>query len=95
MHVIVFGPSAVHAEALPAYVPVREDLAKLMAEAEHGAPDAAGQTLLGGHQRRKPAAARVLRDRRQPVPPAHLADRLKTWSDWANLAARAHGEQIA
>ncbi|MFC9059323.1 SDR family oxidoreductase [Streptomyces sp. NPDC057074] len=85
------GSSAVHAEPIPAYQPLRDLLAEQLGNTEYGNPAAAGQALLKIVDAENPPL-RVLFGR-------HMVDtvknvygqRLETWSDWAHLSQEAQG----
>ncbi|GGN46252.1 SDR family oxidoreductase [Streptomyces fuscichromogenes] len=89
------GSSAVRAEALPDYAPVREHLAKLMAESEAGDPVAAGRALLEVVDAENPPLRVFFGTVGNQYLPHIYADRLKTWADWADLSERAQGGKAA
>ncbi|MFC8435144.1 SDR family NAD(P)-dependent oxidoreductase [Streptomyces sp. NPDC057253] len=89
------GPSAVHAQQLPVYDPVREQLAKLMESSEAGDPAAAGKALLEIVDAENPPLRVFFGTAGNQFLPHIYADRLKTWSDWEDLSVRAQGGKVA
>lgn len=85
------GSSAVRAEPLPVYDPVREQLAKLRAGSESGDPAAVGQALLEVVDAENPPLRVFFGTGGGQFLPHIYADRLKTWSEWADLSVRAQG----
>ncbi|WP_344271109.1 SDR family NAD(P)-dependent oxidoreductase [Streptomyces hebeiensis] len=89
------GSSAVRAEPLSVYEPVRERLAQLMAGSEAGDPTAAGQALLEIVDSENPPLRVFFGTAGNHLVPNIYADRLKTWSDWADVSLRAQGGRAA
>ncbi|WP_353946405.1 SDR family oxidoreductase [Streptomyces sp. HUAS MG91] len=85
------GSSAVHAEPNPAYQPLRDLLAEQLSSTEYGDPTAAGQALLKIVDAENPPL-RVLFGSHMVDTVKHVyGERLKGWSDWADLSQAAQG----
>jgi NAD(P)-dependent dehydrogenase (short-subunit alcohol dehydrogenase family) len=87
------GPSAVHAEPLPAYEPMREQAAARRSGARRGDPEATGPAILELVDAEHPPLRVFFGD--GPVALIHeeYAKRLAVWDEWADLSVRAHGDQ--
>jgi NAD(P)-dependent dehydrogenase (short-subunit alcohol dehydrogenase family) len=89
------GTSAVHADANPAYDGVREQLYAFVQSLDFGDPAAAGEALLEVVDSDNPPLRVFFGAQGNEMLPQVYADRLKTWTDWADLAVRAQGAQVA
>jgi NAD(P)-dependent dehydrogenase (short-subunit alcohol dehydrogenase family) len=85
------GPSAVHAEHLPAYEPVWERRAQLRASARSGDPEATGPAILEIVDADAPPLRVFFGDGPFEMIKAEYAKRLAEWEAWNDLAVRAHG----
>ena len=85
------GSSAVWAAGLPAYGDARKAMAARAGRAPAGDPGAAGAALLKIVDAGNPPLRVFFGTMPLQVAEARYAERLKTWNDWAELAAEAHG----
>jgi len=79
------------AEANPAYVPLRQRLAAVAGKQPAGDPAAAAQALLRLVDSDNPPLRVLFGLGFYPMVQQAYADRLKTWADWQDLSAEAHG----
>jgi NAD(P)-dependent dehydrogenase (short-subunit alcohol dehydrogenase family) len=88
------GPSAIRAEEMPAYEPIREVRAKRAASIKSpGDPDATGPAILKLVDAEKPPLRCFFGvDALNMVRPDYES-RLASWEEWDWLAKEAHGEQ--
>ena len=89
------GPSSRHSDPLPAYDPMREEMAARRGASVPGDPAAAARALLEIVDAEQPPL-RVLFGALFGVPTTEIARgtydrRLKEWAEWEDLAARASG----
>jgi NAD(P)-dependent dehydrogenase (short-subunit alcohol dehydrogenase family) len=87
------GPSAIHADELPAYAPIREVRAKRAASIKSpGDPEATGPAILKLVDAEKPPLRCFFgADALNMVRPDYES-RIATWEEWDWLAKEAHGE---
>jgi hypothetical protein len=79
------------AEPSPVYDGLRRRLAGLMGKQPAGDPAAAAQALLKIVDSDNPPLRVLFGQGFYPMLQQVYADRLKTWADWQNLSAEAHG----
>ncbi|WP_430781767.1 SDR family oxidoreductase [Actinoplanes sp. G11-F43] len=85
------GSSAVHAEPLSAYQPIRDAMAARRGDASYGDPIAAGSALLTIVDAENPPL-RVLFGSQPTELVKHIyAQRLQTWAGWEHVAHAAQG----
>ncbi|MEU7458956.1 SDR family NAD(P)-dependent oxidoreductase [Streptosporangium roseum] len=82
---------AVHADANPLYDGLREGFAAFAKTLDVGDPAAAGRALLKVADADNPPLRVFFGTQGNQIVPLVYADRLKTWTDWHDLAAEAHG----
>lgn len=87
------GSSAVHTQPLPAYDGVRAAMAAAFSGAAVGDPTAAGPALLKIVDAENPPQRVFFGTFPLQVIPHVYAERLKTWTDWADVSALAEGSQ--
>jgi NAD(P)-dependent dehydrogenase (short-subunit alcohol dehydrogenase family) len=89
------GPSAVQAEHLPAYDPIREarERARAAAPAGRGNPDATGPAILEIVDAAEPPLRVFFGIGPLDIIRAEYAQRLETWEQWDALSRAAHGAQ--
>ena len=87
------GPSAVHAEALPAYAEIKEAFGRAAAErrGNPGDPAATGEAILELVDAEEPPLRLFLGEAPLSMIRAEYAARLETWEAWQDLARRAQG----
>lgn len=91
------GPSAVHAEPIDAYGPVREQLAARFGAVRNrrGEPEATGAAILEVVDAAEPPLRVFFGDGPLQIIREEYASRLANWERWQELAVRAHGgEQV-
>jgi NAD(P)-dependent dehydrogenase (short-subunit alcohol dehydrogenase family) len=89
------GPSAVHAEPLAVYGPVREQLAAAFGAVRNrrGDPQATGAAILEIVDAEKPPLRVFFGDGPLGIIRAEYARRIALWEEWAELSVRAHGKK--
>lgn len=87
------GPSAVHAEPIDAYGPVREQLAARFGAVRNrrGEPEATGAAILEVVDAAEPPLRVFFGDGPLQIIREEYASRLANWERWQELAVRAHG----
>ena len=85
------GPSAIHAEHLPAYEPVWERRAQLRASARAGDPDATGPAILELVDAEEPPLRVFFGDWPLEAMKAEYGRRIEEWERWNDLSVRAAG----
>ncbi|MFF9625113.1 SDR family NAD(P)-dependent oxidoreductase [Streptomyces griseosporeus] len=83
--------SAVRAEADPHYAAPREAFQEYAAALDLGDPAAAGRALLDLVDSAEPPLRVFFGNHGNQMLPQVYAERLKTWADWQDLSAKAHG----
>ncbi|XVQ07525.1 SDR family NAD(P)-dependent oxidoreductase [Spirillospora sp. CA-255316] len=86
---------AVHADSDPLYDGLRESFAEFAKTLDVGDPAAAGRALLKLADSDNPPLRVFFGTQGNQILPQVYADRLKTWADWHDLAAEAHGHTPA
>lgn len=89
------GSSAAFAEHLPAYEELHEAVVANLANVQHGDPNAAGSALLKVVDADNPPLRVFFGDFPVHFVPQVYAERLKTWQEWADVAAEAQGAASA
>src|SRR5580693_2995591 len=89
------GPSAVHAEPIAAYEPVREQVAAAFGavRSRRGDPQATGPAILEIVDAENPPLRVFFGDGPLQVIREEYARRLALWEQWAELSVRAHGNK--
>lgn len=89
------GPSAVRAEPIAAYEPVREQLAAVFGAVRNrrGDPQATGPAILEIVDAEKPPLRVLFGDGPLGIIHAEYERRLALWDEWAELSVRAHGNK--
>jgi NAD(P)-dependent dehydrogenase (short-subunit alcohol dehydrogenase family) len=87
------GPSAVHAEEIAAYDPVREGLAARFGAVRNrrGDPDATGPAILEIVDAEQPPLRVFFGDGPLGIIREEYAKRIAEWEQWSELSVRAHG----
>ncbi|GGP14265.1 SDR family NAD(P)-dependent oxidoreductase [Nonomuraea glycinis] len=85
----------VHADANPLYDGLREGFAAFAKTLDVGDPAAAARALLKVADADNPPLRVFFGTQGNQIVPLVYADRLKTWTDWHDLAAEAHGHTAA
>jgi NAD(P)-dependent dehydrogenase (short-subunit alcohol dehydrogenase family) len=85
------GPSAVHAEHLPAYAEVWERRSRLRASARAGDPEATGPAILELVDAEEPPLRVFFGDGPLEMIKAEYARRIEEWERWNDLSVRAAG----
>ena len=86
------GPSAMHAEQLPAYDSVRETNAKRRGSGKPGDPEASGPAILKLVDAENPPLRLFLGATAFDMVRPDYESRLASWEEWDWLAKEAHGE---
>jgi NAD(P)-dependent dehydrogenase (short-subunit alcohol dehydrogenase family) len=89
------GPSAVRAESIAAYEPVREQLAARLGavRARRGDPQATGPAILEIVDAENPPLRVFFGDGPLQIIHEEYARRLALWDEWSELSVRAHGDK--
>ena len=89
------GPSAVRAESIAAYEPVREQLAARLGavRARRGDPQATGPAILEIVDAENPPLRVFFGDGPLQIIHEEYARRLAVWDEWSELSVRAHGDK--
>jgi NAD(P)-dependent dehydrogenase (short-subunit alcohol dehydrogenase family) len=89
------GPSAVRAEPLAVYEPVREQLAAAFGAVRNrrGDPQATGPAILEIVDAEKPPLRVFFGDGPLGIIREEYARRIALWEEWAELSVRAHGKK--
>ncbi|GGL14116.1 short-chain dehydrogenase/reductase [Nocardia jinanensis] len=85
------GSSAVRAEPLPAYDGIRAALARAPKYGQPGNPQAVGPALLKIVDAEEPPLRVFFGSMPLQILPSVYAERLQTWTDWADVAEEAQG----
>ena len=86
------GPSAVQAEQMPEYDPIREARSKSAARGRRGDPQATGPAILELVDAEQPPLRAFFGEWPLEMIRAEYESRLANWERWDELAKRAHGE---